>query len=186
MSLRFAILTALTERAATGSELARRFDRSIGYFWPASHQQIYRELDRLADDALIVEVESDEPAGRGQPRTFDVTTSGTQALTAWLTELSGPPPVRDAMLVRMRAAAVLGRADDVVPALRERLALHRQNLETYRGFEERDFDGDVSDPADLLRRRILRSGIELERLWVQWCTEALAELGVDQADPTLL
>ncbi|RYJ06811.1 MAG: PadR family transcriptional regulator, partial [Actinomycetales bacterium] len=69
MSLRFAILTALTERAATGSELARRFDRSIGYFWPASHQQIYRELDRLAEDALIVEVESEEPSGRGQPRT---------------------------------------------------------------------------------------------------------------------
>ncbi|RYJ00586.1 MAG: PadR family transcriptional regulator, partial [Actinomycetales bacterium] len=50
---------------------------------------------------------------------------------------------------------------------------------TYEGFEQRDFDADVTDPADLLRRRILRSGIELERLWVQWCTEALAELGAE-------
>ena len=47
MSLKFAILTSLTERSGSGIELARRFDKSIGYFWPATHQQIYRELDRL-------------------------------------------------------------------------------------------------------------------------------------------
>ena len=29
---------------ASGLELARRFDRSIGYFWHATHQQIYRVL----------------------------------------------------------------------------------------------------------------------------------------------
>src|SRR5699024_1465053 len=47
VSLKFAILTSLTEREGSGIELARRFDKSIGYFWPATHQQIYRELDRL-------------------------------------------------------------------------------------------------------------------------------------------
>lgn len=177
MSLRFAILTALSERSATGSQLARRFDRSIGYFWPASHQQIYRELDRLSDDGLIVEVETDEPAGRGQPRTFAVTADGTDALAGWLAEESPSPPVRDAMLVRLRAAAVLGRADDVVPVLRERLAQHEQNLVTYEGFEHRDFPDEVTDPPDVLRRQILRSGIELERLWIRWCREALAALG---------
>jgi len=47
MSLPHALLTALVERPGSGSELAGRFDRSIAYFWQATHQQIYRELARL-------------------------------------------------------------------------------------------------------------------------------------------
>ena len=47
MSLPHALLTSLAERPGSGSELAGRFDRSIGYFWQATHQQIYRELARL-------------------------------------------------------------------------------------------------------------------------------------------
>ncbi|MER7163689.1 PadR family transcriptional regulator, partial [Streptomyces lydicus] len=48
MSLPHAILTALLEKPSSGLELTRRFDRSIGYFWSATHQQIYRELGKLA------------------------------------------------------------------------------------------------------------------------------------------
>lgn len=40
MALEHAILVALAERSATGYDLARRFDRSIGFFWRATHQQI--------------------------------------------------------------------------------------------------------------------------------------------------
>ena len=44
MALPHAILVSLCEQAGSGYELARRFDRSIGYFWNATHQQIYRTL----------------------------------------------------------------------------------------------------------------------------------------------
>ena len=41
-----AIHACLTERPMTGYELAKTFDSSIGFFWKADHQQIYRELSR--------------------------------------------------------------------------------------------------------------------------------------------
>ncbi len=47
MALGDAILACLTERPMTGYELAKTFDSSIGFFWKANHQQIYRELSRL-------------------------------------------------------------------------------------------------------------------------------------------
>jgi DNA-binding PadR family transcriptional regulator len=47
MSLAHAVLTSLLEKASSGYDLARRFDKSIGYFWHATHQQIYRELARM-------------------------------------------------------------------------------------------------------------------------------------------
>ena len=37
MSLRHAILTALIEKPSSGLALTHRFDRSIGYFWQATH-----------------------------------------------------------------------------------------------------------------------------------------------------
>jgi DNA-binding PadR family transcriptional regulator len=47
MSLAHAVLTSLLEKSTSGYDLARRFDKSIGYFWHATHQQIYRELARM-------------------------------------------------------------------------------------------------------------------------------------------
>ena len=47
MSLAHAVLTSLLEKASSGYDLAQRFDKSIGYFWHATHQQIYRELGRM-------------------------------------------------------------------------------------------------------------------------------------------
>ena len=41
MALEHAILVSLSERPASGLDLTRRFDRSIGFFWSATHQQIY-------------------------------------------------------------------------------------------------------------------------------------------------
>ncbi len=51
MSLPHVLLTSLLERPNTGFELARRFDRSMGFFWNATHQQIYRELNNMLKKA---------------------------------------------------------------------------------------------------------------------------------------
>ncbi|MFX4748000.1 hypothetical protein ABTB74_18915, partial [Acinetobacter baumannii] len=58
MSLPHVLLTSLLERPSTGFELARRFDRSMGFFWNATHQQIYRELNnrhccKVSDEAAF-------------------------------------------------------------------------------------------------------------------------------------
>jgi DNA-binding PadR family transcriptional regulator len=50
VALPHAILVSLCEQSGSGYELARRFDRSIGYFWAATHQQIYRTLKTMEDD----------------------------------------------------------------------------------------------------------------------------------------
>ena len=69
MSLPHAILTALLEKPSSGLELTRRFDRSIGYFWSATHQQIYRELGKLeAGDTSARCPPSSRPAGRRRVR----------------------------------------------------------------------------------------------------------------------
>lgn len=174
MSLRFAILTALSEKSSSGIELARRFDRSIGYFWPASHQQIYRELDKLLGDGLIEQVDEDMPPSRGNPRSFRVTDEGGTALRDWTGDLEYRPKVRDALMVRIRAAATLDDADPR-EALRHRLAAHEQALAEYEAIDAKQFTGPL-DRAARLQRQVLRAGIASERMWIAWCRETLAQL----------
>jgi len=53
MALKHAVLAALLEGEASGYELSKRFDVSVANFWPATPQQIYRELDRLESDGML-------------------------------------------------------------------------------------------------------------------------------------
>lgn len=181
MSLRHAILTALLERPSTGLELTRRFDRSIGYFWSATHQQVYRELARLEVDGLVRATA--QPGLRGNPRSYDVLPEGRARLRAWVEQSDEPRELRDALMLRMRAAAVVG-ADAVVPQLEHHLDRHRARLAEYRAIEERDFPaaaGDDSgggepDEATRLRHLVLRAGIELEEHWTAWLQHAFTQM----------
>ncbi|WP_399091990.1 PadR family transcriptional regulator [Streptomyces sp. BBFR2] len=173
MSLPYAILTALLEKPSSGLELTRRFDKSIGYFWSATHQQIYRELGKLEAAGLIRALPAAQPA-RGQKKEFEVLPSGRAALTAWAAEPQDPKPPRDALLLRMRAAAVVGHVG-LDEELRRHLDLHRRQLAEYTAIEERDFRS-ADAPGDRLRRLVLRAGIDLETFWITWLTSALAEV----------
>ncbi|MGW3465403.1 PadR family transcriptional regulator, partial [Streptomyces olivaceoviridis] len=85
-----------------------------------------------------------------------------------------PKTMRDPLLLRLRAAAVVGTAgleDD----LRRHLESHRRQLAEYREIERRDFPPDRDAPEDRLRHLVLRAGIDLETFWTQWLTHALAE-----------
>ncbi|KIZ18130.1 PadR family transcriptional regulator [Streptomyces natalensis] len=174
MSLPHAILTALLEKPSSGLELTRRFDRSIGYFWSATHQQIYRELGKLEQGGLIRALPSERPA-RGQKKEFEVLPAGRAELAQWASREQESKPIRDALLLRLRAAAVVGR-EGLDDELRRHLAVHRRQLTQYEAIESRDFAA-AADPEDRLRRLVLRAGIGLETFWVAWLEEALAEVG---------
>lgn len=171
MSLAYALLTALVERSCSGSELARRFDRSIGYFWPATHQQIYRELARLEREGWV----ASEPEG-GRRRVYHVLPAGRAELAAWVAEPREPKAIRDELLVKLRAEAALGGAG-LEYTLRLRLDRHRAKLATYREIEARAFAGSEASRELRLQMLILQAGIDLEELWIRLCEEGLALVG---------
>ena len=89
MALGDAILACLTERPMTGYELAKTFDSSIGFFWKADHQQIYRELSRLRDRGHI---QGREVVQSGKPNklVYTLTSEGRAALRQWAARPSTP------------------------------------------------------------------------------------------------
>jgi DNA-binding PadR family transcriptional regulator len=182
MSLPHAILTALLEKPSSGLELTRRFDKSIGYFWSATHQQIYRELGRLESEGYIRALPSEQPA-RGQKKSYEVLPAGRDELARWTSASQDPRPMRDTMLLRLRASAVVGTAG-IETDLRRHLDLHQRQLSEYEQIQKRDFPPGKDAPQDRLRHLVLRAGIDLETFWTQWLTHALDEFEhLDEQSP---
>ncbi|MEV2197438.1 PadR family transcriptional regulator [Streptomyces phaeochromogenes] len=173
MSLPHAILTALLEKPSSGLELTRRFDMSIGYFWSATHQQIYRELGKLEAEGHIRALPTQQPA-RGQKKRYEVLPAGRAELARWTAASQDPKPLRDTMLLRLRAAAVVG-TEGIEADLRRHLDLHQRQLAEYEEIQERDFPPGKDAPQDRLQHLVLRAGIDLETFWTRWLTHALEE-----------
>lgn len=176
MSLSHALLTSLLEKSSSGYELARRFDKSIGYFWHATHQQIYRELGRM-ESAGWIESSSAPDAGKTRKRSYRVLPLGRAELLRWTAEPSAPTDLRDEFMVRLRADAAIGPLG-LAPELQRRLALHQEKLQIYREIEQRDFTPEhpLSREARI-HHMILRKGILFEEGSIQWTQQMLQELG---------
>ncbi len=181
MSLPHALLTSLLERPCSGLELARRFDRSIGFFWPASHQQIYKELGKLESAGWVASTAAE--GSRGRKRVYEVLAAGGDELRRWVSETEDPSPLRDALMVRLRAEAVLGPGAGVVNDLRHRLDRHRRQLALYREIEQRDFAGRELTRAEQLQYLVLQSGLATEAALAEFCERALGVVGYVSTSP---
>lgn len=170
MSLPHAILTALIERPSTGAGLARRFERSIGYFWQATHQQIYRELGRLVEAGWIVSEPVEQ--GPGRQRAYRVLPAGREELRRWTGSDLGPRVVRDAFFVRLRAEATLGDSE-LGEQIRQKMEEERQMLAHYREIESRDFPGRLPTREKKLQHLVLKSGIQMASQRIDLYREAL-------------
>ena len=172
MSLAHAVLTSLIEKSSSGYELARRFDKSIGYFWHATHQQIYRELARM-EAAGWIESSSAPDAGKTRKREYRVLMAGRAELARWAQEPSTPMDLRDEFMVKLRADAALGEID-LRGELRRRIALHRDQLAHYRAIEQRDFlHGKPLSREAHIHHMILKKGILYEEGTIAWDEEML-------------
>lgn len=175
MALEHAILVSLAERSATGYDLARRFDASIGHFWKASHQQIYKVLARMEADGWT-SAEHIAQGTRPDKKVYALTEAGRGELIAWLARATPPEQVRSEFAVKIRALHLLDRVT-VLDAVRARRADHQARLDGYDLSMSKFFP----DPSALAEEEIgpylaLRGGIRLERNGIDWCNEIIETL----------
>lgn len=169
MSIQHALLTSLLEKPSTGYELANRFDRSIGYFWQATHQQIYRELGRMVTAGWLMAQDCPE-ADKRRKKIYQVLPAGREELQRWASEPQESGDQSQALLIKLRAEAVigpLGLREEVLRLFKQ----HQAMLETYRQIEQRDFSSASLTHAQSLQYVVLRRGIMLEESWLAWADE---------------
>ena len=174
MALGEAILACLTEQAMSGYDLAKSFDASVGYFWQADHQQIYRELGRLKESGDVV-TEEVVQTGRPNKLLYSITDRGRATLRDWSATPATTRPVKDDMLVRVYALEHVDRAALRVQ-LAGRLAHHATRLARYEEIMRTRYVGQPSSLRQTGRLLALEMGLRQERTWIEWCEDALRRL----------
>lgn len=183
MALEHAILVSLSEQSGSGYELARRFDKSIGFFWNATHQQIYRVLKRM-DDAGWVKGEAIAQDGRPDKKVYRVSSAGRAELARWIADPTEPGHLRNELAVKIRGASC-GDMASLLAEVRRHRDEHAARLELYRRIARHDFPETRRRTGRALHQYlVLRGGIRVEEGFVAWCDEVLDALAADTAPQT--
>ncbi|NEQ19175.1 MAG: PadR family transcriptional regulator [Microcoleus sp. SIO2G3] len=172
MSLTYAILATLADRPFSGYDIAKQFDGSVGLFWQAAPQQIYRELTKLEEQGDI-SAEIILQDGRPNKKIYSLTKLGLQKMTEWVAQPCKPNPTKDELLVKL-SAGYLVDPHVLVTELKCHRQLHQANLLAYQDSEQQNFQNPQQMPIDAkFRYLVLRRWIRYENDWLNWCEEAI-------------
>ena len=170
----YTILGFLASHPRSGYEIREAARRAVSFFWGVSDGQLYPQLRQLAARELIEPVDrQDGPRAR---QTWRLTTSGHDALLAWLRTPSAPLQTRDENLVKLLFASQFGRAE-VTHLLAERRASFQwfcdqlESVEPGASWTDEERQGSLPTP-DLIRDY----GLGFARSAVEWCDRVEAEL----------
>ncbi|WP_416139522.1 PadR family transcriptional regulator [Halomonas sp. HK25] len=174
MSLRAVLLITLQREPGTGYDILQRFKAGLAHVWQASHQQLYRELDRMRGDGLLT-CETVPQAERPDRKVYHLTEAGRQALDAGLAEPLAASPVRQPLFAKFFAWErwpEQARHEELT-ALRAQL---RERLATYAAIEREWFsDPQALTPAQRAPWHTLRLGQRLTETWLVWIEEVSEE-----------
>jgi DNA-binding PadR family transcriptional regulator len=123
-AIRYALLGMISQNreGIHGYALKRQCDRVLGHFWQLNFGEVYRVVDRLAEDGLI----EASPGERGSSRkVFRITDRGQRSLDTFVLEppTDVPRPLRQELAVKLLFATP--------DRLRELLGLIDAQRETY-------------------------------------------------------
>ncbi|OUS04725.1 hypothetical protein A9Q81_05485 [Gammaproteobacteria bacterium 42_54_T18] len=172
MSLRHAILAMLDIEKGSGYDLVKRFDQSVSYFWAASYQQIYRELQKLESEALL---EAEEVIQQGKPdkKIYEVTPNGIVELQKWLEKPAKAMKIKEPLLIKIYAGE-LADSKHLIEEISQHRSAHAERLQQYQEMSEVLIN--LEQPLRskyFLPHQTLKLGIKIEKAWLEWADETL-------------
>lgn len=175
MSLPHVILTVLSTRDATGYDITKEFSSSIGYFWKASHQQVYRELNKMGQQGLVTCVLEPQD-GKPDRKVYSITDAGRSALGEWFDQPTAHPTVRDEFSAKLIACSVQPATPYRIQ-LGELVEESKKLVAHYKEIESAYYATPATlDKLQRLERLTLRRNLLVRQAWVDWAEELLAEL----------
>lgn len=172
---RYAVLGVLAQAPATGYDIKKQLEQSVGHFWHEGFGQIYPLLHTLSSEGLAT-VEVNTEAGRPARKVYTITDAGREALRTWLER-----SVEESIRPRNEVLLKLFHGAESLPQVSiGHVAEHRDaqaaQAEALRRLEA-EYASTLADERRWpYRRATLRYGIRRAEATVAWCDETLDEL----------
>lgn len=169
MSLRYALLGLLSDQPMSGYDLTKRFEQSLQNVWPASHSQIYPELNRLRQEGLI-EIVSEGPRGR---KVYQSTPAGQESVRRWLTGTETEWTLRSEPMLRAFFLWLL-EPDQACRYLRQYRGHFQSRLDEYLEIKRTWHPETEGEKAAWV---VLEAGVMQAEAAIKWADWALEQYG---------
>ena len=177
MALAHAILAGLICKPCSGYDLRKNFESSIGFFWRATFQQVYRELTKLEEQGFLT-AETIHQSQRPDKRIYSVTPTGRQYLQDWIAQPVAISPIKDDLLVKLFVGHLVP-PETILAELEQHRQGHLEQLATYEAIAQKFFpDPDNISLEAKFQYLTLRNGIHYETAWLQWCEETIRSIAL--------
>jgi len=172
MALVHAILAALVAQPCSGYDLRKQFEGSVGFFWKASFQQIYRELTKLEEQGLLA-AQAVQQENRPDKKIYSVTEAGKDYLRQWIAQPSVASAIKDDLLVKLFVGYLVPQPT-ILGELEQHRQQHLEQLSVYQAIEQQYFQHPETCSLEYrFQYMTLRNGIHYETEWLAWCDEAI-------------
>jgi len=162
----------LIDEPCSGYDLSKRFEGSVGFFWRASFQQIYRELTKLEEQGLLQALAIHQDS-RPDKKIYSVTEAGREYLSDWIAQPAEMNSIKDELLVKLFAGHLVSQQTLLAELARHRQR-HVEQLSVYQAIEKQYFqDLSKTSTEGKFRYLTLRHGIRYETEWLNWCDEVV-------------
>ena len=149
---------------STPYQLKRAAERTINYFWPFPHSQLYSEPARLAEAGLL---EQDREEGGRRRLLYKLATPGKEALARWLQQPPGEVfEMRDMAVLQLFFSDFLP-TDRLVTLADDQVRLYRERLNYYADVQRHN-ENEVG-----IERRMapLRLGVRMAEVCLEFWSE---------------
>src|SRR5581483_2688785 len=171
----FALLGLVSKNPAGvhGYALKRQCERALGSFWQLNFGEVYRVLDRLANEGLIEQIVEESESSR---KVYRITANGRRSLDDFVLSppTDAPRPLRQELAVKLLFAAP-GRLTDLLTLVDHQRAAYMRQL-SLLGVQRRKLQ---RAPVDGFVTGLLIDGAELsvraELAWLDDVTQKLKE-----------
>jgi PadR family transcriptional regulator AphA len=175
VSLKHAIMVLLETEAGSGYDLLKRFKQRLGFFWQASHQQIYQQL-KVMHQAGFIDCTVETQQGKPDRKIYAMTKAGHKELLAWLNKACKPQKINDSLLVKLYGGHLVNNAV-LLNEMGQHKEQHNKALLIMLEIEQQYQSLTNNERKSLaLPFLTLRRGILGEQAWLAWADEVEAFL----------
>ncbi len=163
-------MVLLETEAGSGYDLLKRFKQRLGFFWQASHQQIYQQL-KVMHQAGLIDCTLEQQQGKPDRKIYAMTVEGNKELLNWLNSACKPQKINDSLLVKLYGGHLLENAV-LLDEIKQHKEQHNKALLIMLEIEQQYQTLDNSERKGLaLPFLTLRRGILGEQAWLAWAEE---------------
>jgi DNA-binding PadR family transcriptional regulator len=170
VSIRFGLLSLLSEQPKYGYQLRSEFESATAGTWPLNIGQVYSTLQRLERDKLVEATES-ETGGDGERRLYRLTEQGRDHLGSWFSQ---PVPLHAATRSELVVKVIMAAS---VPSVDARTVIDVQRAASMEALQAHT-RAKVAAAGDLtasLAADAVIFNVEAEIRWLEHCESRLGK-----------